>query len=62
MKPDGEKLERFKSVNMRASHVVSHIDTTTSLRTIIGIERVGGNRKKLLSAASDICVLVRKRR
>ena len=41
-KPDGEKLERFKSVGTRASQVVVHIEATTSFGAKMRIENVGG--------------------
>ena len=61
-KPDGRKFRRFKSVGTRASYVVADKDATSSFGTKMRIENVGGNRKGLLSVASDTCVSVRKRR
>ena len=52
------KLAGFKSMGIRVSQVIMHIDATSSLRT----DKVGGNRIGLLLVASHTCVSVRKRR
>ena len=55
-KPDGGKLRRSKSVGTRASYVVADIDATSSFRTKMRIEKVGGNRKGVtVSCLRHLC-------
>ncbi|MPC73587.1 hypothetical protein E2C01_067921 [Portunus trituberculatus] len=55
-KPDDGKLGRFKNVGTRASHVVAHINTTSSFGPKMRIKKVGGNRKgATVSCLRQLC-------
>ena len=61
MEQEGGKLERFKSVATRASHVVPQIDVTSTFGTKLRIEKVGGSKKGAnLSCLRHSCFIEEK--